>query len=94
MRYNQIMVRNAAILERVMEAQSGDLAPELARYLLRLDFPRSDHERYAMLADKAQQGSLSPEEQSDLDDYLDIDAFLSILQSKARVSLRKHNIAA
>lgn len=81
------MVTNAAILERVIEPAQGNLAPELARYILKLDFPPSDHERYAMLADKAQEG-LNPKEQAELDDYLSVNAFLAVIQSKARHSLR------
>ena len=84
------MVTNVAILERVIEPGRGDLAPEVAQYILGLDFPPSDHRRYAALAEKAEEGQLSLDEQAELDDYLSVNAFLTIIHSKARVSLRKH----
>jgi hypothetical protein len=88
------MVRNAAILERVIEPARGSLTPDLARYILQLDFPPRDHERYISLSTKAQTGALTSAEEAELDDYLSIDAFLGIIQSKARHSLKKHNDAA
>jgi hypothetical protein len=92
--YNELVVRNAAILERVIEPGEGDLAPDLAKYILKLNFPPKDHQRYALLSGKAQEGSLTPEEETELDDYLSVNAFLSIIQSKARASLRQRSGAA
>jgi hypothetical protein len=37
-----------------------------------------------------QLGSLTEEEQADLDEFVAANALLTILQSKARISLRKH----
>jgi hypothetical protein len=82
------VIAHPAILERVIEPQEGDLPLDLARYFLKLDFPPADHVRYAELSARAQQGVLSPEEATELDDYLNINAFLMIAQSKARWSLR------
>ena len=73
-----------------MEPGKGGLSPELAQYVLSLGF--SDHltARYLQLSDRAQSGTLTPAEEAELDEYLSTDAFISILQSKARVSLRKN----
>ena len=55
---------------------------------------RDEQTHYAELAEKPQAGSLSAEEQADLDEFLTVNAMLTILQSKARVSLKKHTSAA
>ena len=66
----------------------------LARYVPTLSFTPADQARYAQLAERAQQGSLSAPEQAELDEYLTVNDFLSIVQSKARTSLKNHNSAA
>ena len=81
------MAAHSRILEHVIDPRRGDLSQELARYILSLDFPQADHARYAELAAKAQEGTLSPDEQSDLDEFLSINDFLTIIQAKARASL-------
>ena len=88
------MVSQSAIFERIIEPQRGNFSPEHARYILSLDFPSDQHARYSELSAKAQAGTLTEQEQSDLDDFLNANALLMILQSKARVSLKKHNTAA
>lgn len=81
------MVARASALERVFRPAEGDLPAELARYLLKLDFPAPDHARYKQLSERAQEGSLSQEEEDELDDLLISNDVLMILQSKARLSL-------
>jgi hypothetical protein len=77
-----------AILSRIIEPQQGVLPPELAEFLLKLDFPEADHERMAELSAKASDGTLNPEERQELEGYTNVGHFLALLQSKARVSLR------
>jgi hypothetical protein len=84
------MITQPAILERVIEPNRGDLSPDVARYFLRLDFAPEDIARYRELSGKAQEGTLTPEEQAGLDDYLGVNTLLAIMQSKARVSLKGH----
>lgn len=88
------MDRQSGILERVIDPERGTLPPEFARYVLTLDFPPADQARYAELAERAQDGNLSTQEQAELDDYLHVNDFLMIVQSKARSSLNNHNSAA
>jgi hypothetical protein len=89
-----VVVRQTAILQQVIDPEQGGFSPEHARYVLSLDFSAEQHAKYAELSDRAQAGKLSPQEQVELDDFLSVNAFLTILQSKARVSLSKHNSAA
>jgi hypothetical protein len=88
------MDRHSGILQRVIDPGQGSLPAEFARYVLTLDFPPADHERYAELADKAQRAALSVQEKAELDEYLDVNDFLMIVQSKARASLKRDNSAA
>jgi hypothetical protein len=83
-----------AILERVISPQSGGMSADLAQHVLGLGFPEPDHTRYKELSAKAQEGTLTAIERSELEEYLDALDFLAILKSKARVSLRQHHPAA
>ena len=68
------MLRTASILEQVINPQVGNLTPDVAQYILSLDFPPAVHARYAELSEKAQEGTLSPTEKNELDDILVADA--------------------
>ena len=85
------MSNRPSILERLIKPQEGTLSPEHARYILALRFPDSDLNRCESLSYKAQDGTLSKDEEAELDDYLAANAMLMILKSKARVSLRQDN---
>jgi len=76
------------ILSRIIAPDDGNLEPGLAQYILKLDFPQSDHRRIDELSSKAQDGALTPEEESELEGYLHVNDFLAIVQSKARLSLQ------
>ena len=88
------MSNRPPILERIIEPEHGGFSEDHARYVLGLSFPNSLQQRYAILAEKAQQGTLSPDDQAELDEYLNANAFLMVLKSKARISLNQHNSAA
>jgi hypothetical protein len=84
----------STILDRIIEPWQGGFLPEHAKYILSLDFPPDEHARYAQLAAKAQEGTLTAAERGDLEEFLSVNAMLMVLQSKARVSLKQHNSAA
>jgi len=67
----------------VIGPQIGSLPPATADYLSALDFKPGDHARYEGLSAKAARGDLSPDESSELDKYLHVDALISILRFKA-----------
>lgn len=77
------------ILERLIEPENADLAPELARYFLQFDFKDKDHARMGALLAKAKEGMLTPAEEVEIELYERTGHFLALLQSKARTSLRK-----
>jgi hypothetical protein len=83
------MNNGTAILERLIEPENDNLTPEVAQYILRLDFPRKDHQRLQRLSAKASAGTLSDKERAELDDYLRIADLLALMQSKARRALKR-----
>jgi hypothetical protein len=88
------MVGQASVLERIVQPGHGSLPVALAEYILQLDFPPEDHTLYENLSAKAQAGTLTPEEAAQLDDLLLANNVRTILQSKARISLRHQAPAA
>jgi hypothetical protein len=78
-----------AILARVLEPESGTLTPETARYFLSAKFPPEDVARMNLLAEKSRRGEISEKVRHDLENYCHIGDLLGILQSKARMILRK-----
>lgn len=78
-----------AIWNRLLEGKKPAFSPQVARAILALDFPQQDKARLRMLAAKAREGPLAPEEREQIDTYGRIGSVLSIMKSKARVSLRK-----
>jgi hypothetical protein len=82
------------ILQRVIDPGGGGFSEELARQLLGLDFPPADHARYEALASKAGDGTLTEAERAELNDYVEVNDLLTLLQARARASLKKRNPAA
>lgn len=77
----------ARLLEAQVEAQSAEVSPEVARFLLSLGFGERDRQRLDYLADRSQAGALSPEETAEFDSYLHIGNLLTMMKSKARLIL-------
>lgn len=77
----------AAILNRVIAPQAGGLSPQLAEFVLSLDFPAGDHARVKELASKSNEGTLTPAERDELEGYVNVGHLLALLQAKARLSL-------
>jgi hypothetical protein len=78
-----------AIWERVFVPNPDRLAPELARYLLTVGFPKADLKRIDSLSAKAKDGTLTPDERAQLDRYVHVGHLLSILKAKVRKRLKE-----
>lgn len=78
-----------AVLEQPAELEAKSISPETARELLQLRFDASHHERVDDLSQKAQTGTLTPNEQDDPDECMRFGTLPSILQSRARQALKK-----
>jgi len=80
---------STTLFRRVIEPESGSLAPDVARYVMNLDFRADDHDRFEQLSAKAQQGTLSQQEIEELEGFLHIDSLLAIMRLKAERSLSR-----
>ncbi len=72
-----------------MQAHENDLSSEAAEFLLSIDFDDDDRQRMLRLAEQSEAGSLTAEEQDELDSYLHVGNFLAVMQSKARLALKR-----
>ena len=79
----------AAIWAHLMQAQADELSSEVAGYLLSIGFGENDRERMLQLAAGSESGTLTPEECMEFDSYLHVGNLLAVVQSKARLALRK-----
>ena len=66
-----------------------DLSPRTARAILGLSFPKNDVARMHELSAKARAGTLTPEEDAQMDNFERVGSILSILKSKARQVLKR-----
>ena len=77
-----------AIFGRVLEPDQATLDPAAARAILNLDFKQTDKDRMSALLAKAKKGSLTADEQVEIDNYERVGHMLSLMKSKARRSLK------
>ena len=79
----------ADLLARVIKPDDAELSPQAAKFILTMTFTETDRREMDILANKARQGTLSSEEQAAIDSYERIGNLLSLLKSKARLSLQR-----
>jgi hypothetical protein len=84
----------ADILSRVIRPDRGNWSKAAAESILEFDFPPEDVARMDTLAAKAREGSLSAAEEAELENYRRAGRSLELLQSKARLSLKRLSAAA
>ena len=75
------------IIVRALNARSEELSSEVARFLLRFQLAQNDVRRANELAEKARQGTSSPIEKHDLDEYRRSLRFVDCIKLKARLVL-------
>jgi hypothetical protein len=80
--------RGTAIWKRVIQFE-GPLSTAAARALLKMRFSDRDHALMNDLAAKARAGTLSAEEQIDIDTFERLGSLLDIVHSKARQALKR-----
>jgi hypothetical protein len=79
----------AAIFTRLWENKDGQLPRAIARHVLKVRFSDQDQERMHELCIKNQEGHISPAELAELDSLITAGDILALLQSKARMTLRR-----
>jgi hypothetical protein len=78
-----------AMLEQLAELDARDLSPDTAEEILAERFGHPHQQRVKLLSEKARRGTLSPDEDEELDEYIHVGNLLAILQSKARQALKR-----
>jgi hypothetical protein len=71
-----------------------ELSPRVARAIHGLSFPKHDITRMHELSAKARAGTLTPEEDAEMDNFERVGAILSTLKSKARQVLKRSSRSA
>ena len=84
-------ISEADIFSRVIDPANPSLTPDVAKGILQLSYSEADHARIAALASKSNEGALTPDERRELESYVFVGDVLSMLKSKARLSLRNHH---
>ena len=78
-----------AIFKRIVLPAKTPQGQQVAQALTDLDFSPQDVERMEELAEKARQGTLTPEEERAISSYERVGHYLSILQSIGRKAKRQ-----
>jgi hypothetical protein len=78
---------NGLLLHRVLEPVCASLNEEAAQKLLRLKADRKTLARVAKLAEKCNEGELTPEERREYEMYVMVNHFIAILKAEARILL-------
>lgn len=81
----------AAIFSRVLEPDKPSLSADAALSILALDFAADDRDRMNVLSAKARAGTLTAEEDEELENFIRVGDLLAIMQSKARRSIQNGN---
>ena len=81
-----------AIFSRVLEPDQATLSIAAAEAILEFGFQQADKDHMAELSAKAKEGTLSPEEQEEINNYEKVGHVLSLMKSKARRSLKSQSL--
>jgi len=79
-------------LDRFLEPIADAMTPELARVIVDLRADEKLHSEVELLREKANAGTLTPEEDAAYKDFVEAVDVISILQSKARRVLDRRSI--
>ena len=81
------------ILSRAISPESGDWAPAVARAVLSIGLTSSDRDRMNELAAGAREGSLTPDEELEIESYRQACRLMECLKARAHASLRQARTA-
>ena len=90
----QIPSTDAAIIGRLGKPDHSDFSPDAAREILSIQLSAEDQRHMRELSLKAQDGTLTPVEQGEVESYRRVGYWLGILWSKARLSLKHAGVDA
>ena len=84
---------NGPLLDRILEPVSSSLNEEAARKLIGLKADRKTQARVGKLAEKCNEGELTPRERHEYEIYVMVGHVVAILQARARILLARHEQA-
>ena len=79
-----------AVLEELLEPVTRAFSREVAQALVNVRASQAAQARITVLAEKCNEGLLTPEERTDYETYVQAVDLISLLQAKARVWLARH----
>ena len=83
-----VALDDAEILADLLKLGTPHFDVDAARAVLRLGFSNEQQQRMLSLADKGNRGTLSQDEQAELDRFRRVGNFLALMHSNARLSLK------
>ena len=89
MHQSELPYHEAAILTRIARPDKPGLSAATARGILTLSFSPADKDRMQTLAAKAREGTLTSDEQAEVEAYSRVGSLLGILKSQARRALNR-----
>jgi acetylornithine deacetylase/succinyl-diaminopimelate desuccinylase-like protein len=81
-------MKTTTILHRVLEPVLRSLPPEAARQIVRAEADEELQQRVQELAGRADEGTLTPDEQREYEAYVDAGDIVATLQAVARKTLQ------
>ncbi len=78
------------VMDRLLDSVGRCLTPGVARRLVNLRADATVEARVAELAEKCNEGQLTPKERAEYETYVSTGTFIAILQAKARALLARH----
>ena len=82
-------INQADILGRALELRRSDLSPEVAQFLLAIELSPEDRQHLDLLAERARRGTLSEQEEIDLEEFRRAGRLVEFLKLRARQALLK-----
>jgi hypothetical protein len=86
-------LRETSILAQLLEPIAQCMTPELAQRIADLRASPEAQARIDELADKCNEGELTPAEAAEYDSYVDAIDLIAVLQAQARDVLKAHGAA-
>lgn len=81
------------ILSRLVNPRSAGWRSEMAEAIIGLQFSEQDQARATELAEKNGEGTITPEEKKEMEEFMLVGRFIDLMQSRARLSLKQHKAA-
>jgi hypothetical protein len=88
-----VQYSDSAILGRAVDLQNWKLSAEAARAILAIELSPGDQVRMDALAASAQAGTLTADEEIEIENYRRVGCLVELLKSKARLFLKRAGLA-